>query len=80
MSIDSVAGVSLFIRSKYSGAPHDVLSVRPKLGEQLDPGVEAALTHDGEWRAEVGWASVRVRPRLQEQPSVRLNILSSQLC
>lgn len=48
--------------------PHDVLGVRPELGEQLDPGVEAPLTHDGQGRAEVGWAPVRVGPGLQQQP------------
>ena len=48
--------------------PHDVLGVRPELGEQLDPGVEAPLTHDGQGRTEVVGAPVRVGPGLQQQP------------
>ena len=48
--------------------PHDVLGVRPELCQQLDPGVEASLTHDGQGRAEVGRAPVGVCPGLQQQP------------
>ena len=48
--------------------PHDVLGVRPELCEQLDTRVEAPLTHDGEGRAEVVGAPVRVGPGLQQQP------------
>ena len=56
--------------------PHDVLRVHTELAEELEedsyncgkcevgqhlhPGVEAPLTHDGERRAEVGLAAVRV--------------------
>ena len=38
--------------------PHDVLGVRPELGQELDPGVEASLAHDGQGRAQVSLAPV----------------------
>ena len=34
----------------------------------LDSWIEAPLAHDGQGRAEVGLAPVRVSPSLQEQP------------
>lgn len=35
----------------------------------LDAGIEPALTHDGEWGAEVGLAAIRVGPGLQQNSS-----------
>ena len=48
--------------------PQDVLRVRAELCQQLDPGVEASLAHDGQRRAEVGGRAVGVRAGLQQQP------------
>ena len=60
-----------------SQQPQQILRVRSELAQQPQPRVKPALAHDGQGRAEVGRAAVRVRPG-GEQGASALPVLVDQ--